>query len=544
MVEGKYRKYVDDILQGKIPSNTYIKRACQRFLNDIDDNSKYYLDTDECDRCVAFCESLTLFKDQFANQQVKLMDWQKFFIYNVFGIKDKETNKRKYKQAFLFIPRKNSKSTLAVMCLLYQLVTSGENSEIIFVANSTKQAKIAFGMVLEFVKRMDSKGRFFKSYRDSVIFLPLNSKLFVLSSDTKQMDGYGAHYLCDEAESYKDDKIVATLRNGQASLENPLGLIISTAGYEKLYLYDLFKTSVEILYGLKKQDNLFCMLYCLEEGMDYTDEKNFIIANPSYGVTVAHDFLVEEVENSINNPTAKVSTLTKNFNVFCDVSETWISSTDIAESTMNIDLQEYKDKITTLYIGIDLASVCDLTAVSVMFMIDGTYYFKNYYYLPLHTVNTSVNSELYKKWVREKKLTVSQGKTTDYDLVLNDIMKLSNDFYIEGIFYDKWNSSQFIHECEKQGFVCKPISQSIGAFNKPTKELQRLILNGKVKIDNNPITRFCFSNVVIKSDWNDNIKPDKATNEDKIDGVIAMIQSLSGYLLSNDPYFEGDILTI
>ena len=544
MINEKYLQYATKILNGTIPSNTYIKQACERFMGDIADDSLYYLDTDECDRCVSFCESLTLFKDQYANQQVKLMEWQKFFIYNVFGIKNKETHKRKYKQAFLFIPRKNSKTTLAVMCLLYQLITSGENSEIIFVANSTKQAKIAFSMVDEFVKRLDPKSKYFKHYRDSIIFLPLNSKLFVLSSDTSQMDGYGAHYLCDEAESYRDDKIVATLRNGQASLENPLGLIISTAGYEKMYLYDLFKTSTEILQGLKKQDSLFCLLYCLEDGMDYSDENNFIVANPSYGVTVSKEFLKEEVENSINNSSAKISTLTKNFNVFCDVSETWINSQDIANSTMNIDLQEYKDKVDTIYVGVDLASVCDLTAVSIMFVIDGIYYFKTYYYLPTETIKTSVNTELYKKWYREKKLIGSHGKTTDYDMVLNDIMKLNKDFYIEAIYYDKWNSSQFIKNCESQGLKCVPISQSIGAFNKPTKEMQRLILNDKVRIDNNPITRFCFSNVVIKSDWNGNVKPDKATNEDKIDGVISMIQCLSGYLISNEPYYDGEILTL
>ena len=119
---------------------------------------------------------------------------------------------------------------------------------------------------------------------------------------------------------------------------------------------------------------------------------------------------------------------------------------------------------------------------------------------------------------------------TDYDYILNDLLKANEKVYIRSIAYDSYNATQWAISATEQSLPLEPFSQSLGSFNKPTKELERLIRSGKVVIDNNEITRFCFANVVLKFDYCDNIKPTKATNQNKIDGVIAMIQALGAYL--------------
>lgn len=108
--------------------------------------------------------------------------------------------------------------------------------------------------------------------------------------------------------------------------------------------------------------------------------------------------------------------------------------------------------------------------------------------------------------------------------------------------YDKWNATQWAINTQNQGLPLEEYSQSIGNFNRPTKELERLILSDKAVIDNNEITRWCFRNVEIKQDWNDNSKPVKSSRMKKIDGVIAMIQSLGIYL--TNPTVANDMIII
>jgi phage terminase large subunit-like protein len=85
-------------------------------------------------------------------------------------------------------------------------------------------------------------------------------------------------------------------------------------------------------------------------------------------------------------------------------------------------------------------------------------------------------------------------------------------------------------------------SQTLGNFNKPTREIERLILSGKAIIDNNEINRYCFRNVTLKSDHNGNVKPNKQIDKKKIDGTIAMIQALGCFL--DVPKFNNEITII
>ena len=115
-------------------------------------------------------------------------------------------------------------------------------------------------------------------------------------------------------------------------------------------------------------------------------------------------------------------------------------------------------------------------------------------------------------------------------------------FNIISVSYDKFNATQWAINATEQGLPLEEYSQTLGNFNRPTKELERLILSGKAVIDNNDITRNCFRNVVLKSDYCGNVKPVKSQDKKKIDGVIAMIQALGGYLLT--PHYTNTIFTI
>lgn len=185
-----------------------------------------------------------------------------------------------------------------------------------------------------------------------------------------------------------------------------------------------------------------------------------------------------------------------------------------------------------VYMGFDLAAVSDLTAFTIMLVDpdEEKYYFKTWYYLPKSALDGKYNSELYKMWAQKGFLTLTDSETTDYAYIKNDILYWYNNLEVQLVSYDSWNATSLVNDLIKEGLPMQSYSQSIGNFNRPTKELERLILSDKVVIDNNPITRFCFDSVELKVDINGNAKPCGDHQSHKIDGVISMLNCLGGYL--------------
>jgi phage terminase large subunit-like protein len=245
-----------------------------------------------------------------------------------------------------------------------------------------------------------------------------------------------------------------------------------------------------------------------------------------------------------NNPINEVGVKTKTLNMWCQSAAVWIRDSVIAKSISNVDITSLGEdgEQPVCYVGVDLAAVSDLTAVSAMIVKGDKYYFQTKYFLPESALEEKQNKELYKQWQRQGHLIVTKGNVTDYDYVLKELMELDKVATIQGIYYDSWNSTQFAISATELGLPMIPYSQAISNFNRPTKEFERLMLQGNVVIDRNDATMFCFRNVSIKTDHNGNAKPVKYNDVDKIDGVIAMLSALGGYLTKERFSNEIDII--
>jgi len=181
-----------------------------------------------------------------------------------------------------------------------------------------------------------------------------------------------------------------------------------------------------------------------------------------------------------------------------------------------------------------------LTAVAYMVEKDEICYFKVDYYLPLGAIDKSSNKDIYRKWIRDGYLKTTNSKTINYDEIIADMIKVNDSLPIIQVLYDKYNARSWAQKCEENGLLMTPFSQTLGAFNTPTKEFERMLYQNKIVIDNNPITRFCFSNVELKYDDKENCKPIKSNGANgKIDGVIAILESYGGYL--NNAKFTANI---
>lgn len=530
-------QYAKDVVSGKILACQWVKLACKRFLDDIN-SQDYYFDEKKYNTLTTFTGVMKHYSSGAAGKPFILEPWEDFIICNIFCLYRVDTRRRKYKTAHISVSRKNGKTTLAAALGLFSLIADGEPaSSVIMAANSREQAHIDFDAASAFARQLDPRKKSLKVLRNEIVFQKNNASLKVISADASTGDGLNpSMVILDELHEAVDSKLFDVLRSGQGFREQPLMLSITTAGFRIGGFCNQYEDYCkEILMGQKVDDTLFALLYTLDDGDDWTDESNFIKSNPNLGITVKRDWLSEQVNQAKNSSSLEVGVKTKNLNVWCSSSTTWIPEQYIRKSLMDVDLTEFKNKNNYLvYLGFDLAAISDLTAVSIMFVDPDTeeYFFKTWYYLPKSALDGKYNSELYKMWSSKGFLTLTDSETTDYNYIQNQIVYLYETFDVQGVFYDSWNAQQLVNNLVNEGLPMTAYSQSIGNFNKPTKEMERLVLSDKARFDNNPITRFCFDNVELKVDLNGNCKPASPTQHTsgKIDGVISMLNALGGYL--------------
>lgn len=536
-----YIQYPVDVISGNVIAGKHIKKACERFFSLMDDDRYMFLE-EKVDKVIRLYHHLRHFKGRHSGKPFVLEPWQEWIIASIYGFYNKSDGSRLTQTVYIEVARKNGKTALAAGIGLNALINDDEDgAEVYFAANSKDQVKIsAWPLCSNFAKAFDPKEKYLKVYRDTINFDKTISWLKVLAADSTKLDGPNpSTFILDEYHAAKSNSLKAVLESGQGTRDNPLEIIITTAGFDKLGpCYELRTTATEILNGLKEDDSFFMAIYSLDEKDDWKDEANWIKSNPNMDVTVKSSYLRKEVRKAMNTPSDEVNVKTKNLNMWCDSSDVWIPDDYILACSRKVDLADFTTN-DDCFAGIDLSSTSDLTCVSFMIPKDGKFYFKTLYYLPEEALETKKNKEQYSEWVRLGFLKLTPGNVVDYDYILDDILSVDKRLYIVKVGYDSWNATQFVINATDKGLPMEPVSQSIGNFNRPTKEMERVILSGNVVIDNNPITRFCFRNVVMKLDHNGNTKPSKEYRDKKIDGVISMIEAMGVCLMT--PQYSNSI---
>ena len=537
-----YYKYCEDVLSGKILTGSTIKLACKRFQKDLT-RSDLYFDEEKVDRAIEFISTLRHYTGKHSGQPFKLEGWQAFIVANLIGFYWKDSGSRRFTSSYIEVSRKNGKTAIAAALCLYFLIADGEDgAEVLLAANSKDQAKIAFEMCSKFCKGLDPSGKYLTCYRADILFPMTNSKLKVLAADDSTLDGFNASFgLLDEYHAAKNSKVRDVIKSSMGMRQNPHLCTITTAGFDKsLPCYQMRTVAIEVLNGVKVDDEMFIAIYSLDASDDWKDEANWIKSNPNLDVTVTKKYIKGQIQTAINNPSDEVGVKTKTLNLWCDATNVWLPDEYIIKCTDKINIEDFRDCIT--YVGVDLAATSDLTAVAYLIIKEDKYYYYVQYYLPESALIEKPDRELYKLWKRTGQLNITSGNVTDYDYITTDLLKASNVLSIQAVEYDPYNSTQWAIDATSKGLPLQQYPQTIGNFNKPTRELERLILSGKIVLDNNEINRFCFRNVELKADHNGNIKPNKGIATKKIDGVIAMIQALGGYLLV--PHYSNEIITV
>ena len=547
-----YIKYAQDIVDGNITACENIILACKRFLSWFERDDMYfdYADVDQKIRFVAKMKHSTGIHNR---QPFILLPWQQWCFASIFGWKWTSNNLRVTENVMMFMARKNGKTaTCAAIALVAAVCDKEASPEIEFVANNSQQAAIGFTQTKDYAESLDPKKKIFKRFRSEIRIPPVKGTIKVLASDSMGLDGYNSSlFILDEMHAQRNWDLYNVLRSSQGMRQQPLAIVITTAGFllNGYPCYEMRQTCTEILRGLKKDDSFFAALYELDEDDDWKDESTWIKANPSLGQTVRYEYLRGQVQQATNNTSLEIGVKTKNFNLFCQSADVWITDTYIQNNSQRIDVSKLIGEYA--YMGVDLSAISDLTCTSVMFppnrfreYYPDKFIFKTFVYIPEEAFETSINAELYKQWKRQGYVTMTSGNVVDYDYILLDQKQVMQDTTLQGVYYDSWNATQWAINATNEGLLLEPYSQALGNFNKPTKLFEMLIKSGKVIIDDNPCVRWCFGNVELKTDWNENCKPIKSAGDKnkKIDPVISMLEALGGYL--NSPHYQPEVFTL
>jgi phage terminase large subunit-like protein len=540
-----YVDYVKGVLDGSIVACEYIRLACQRTL-DFDNRDDMYFDVEDVDSRIRFIWKLKHSTGQHNHKHFRLLPWQLWLISQIFGWKWKDTGFRVTRKVFLMISRKNGKTSIASALSLAAMIGDKESGqEIDLIANNSRQAGIAFEQIKNYCESIDPQDKVFKRYRSEIRVPMLKSKIQVLSSESMGLDGYNSSVvLFDEFHAQKDWNLYNVMKSSQGAREQPLMIVLTTAGFligETYPCYSTWETCIEILRREKQDDTYFSAIYQLDPTDDWEDEDAWIKCSPSLDQTVFRSFMRDEIAAAKNNTALENGVRTKTLNEWRQAENVWLPHELIKSHMQPLSIEEMKNlpNVSMGYIGVDLSAVSDLTALTLMVESDGKFYFKSWAFVPEECLQGGVNAQRYREWANNKYIDITPGNVQDYDYILDKIVQIDKIIPIAGIFYDTWNAIQFAVNATNLGLPMFPYSQALGNFNRPTKQYELLLKSGRVVMDYNPAVLWCFASSTLKQDFNGNCKPIKADkNNGKIDMVIAMLESLGGYYLDNAPDVE------
>lgn len=540
-------RYAQRVIAGEIVACKLTRLACERFLKDLARTDwQWRFDEALATRACTFIEHLPHIKGQWARQRLKitLEDWQVFIVCNLFGWVDKDTGLRRFITCYLEVARKNAKSTLAAGIALYMLAADGEpGAEVYSAATTGDQARIVFDVARQMVLREADFIRGGIDPQRHGLYMPEDARKFEpLNAEGSTLDGLNPHCtIIDELHAHKRRDVYDVLDTARGARDQSLLASITTAGSDRAGIcYEQRTYVVKVLEGVFSDERYFGVIYTLDDQDDWTDPDVWPKANPNYGVSVLVEDFERSAREAMNKPSAQNNFLTKRLNVWVNADSAWMDmrAWDRCHNpALKLDDFEGQDCIAAF----DLASKVDIAARVLLFKRGKKYAAFGRYYLPEQAVDDGRNSQ-YSGWSRLGRLTVTDGNVVDYDRIETDLKEDAGRFRLTEVPYDPFQAMQFSQRMLAEGLPMVEMRATVLNFSEPMKELEKLVLEGNFEHDGDPVLTWMVSNVVCHRDAKDNIYPRKEREENKIDGVVALIMALGRHMAGHKQEPEPGII--
>lgn len=493
-----------------------------------------------------FHDDLRHVKGEKAYTPFYLERWQQAIMANLFGWVRKSDGRRRYRQAFIFVPRKNGKTPIAAGIVLYLLFEGNEpGAEIYGAASEYRQATFVFeharGMVLQ-SKRLLDRCKIYSGQAKSIQLTSDYSTYRVISSDAFTKHGFNCNaYIMDETHTQLNADLTDALETSVGARREPLGIHITTSDYERegSICNELHAHASKVRDGLHDPEFLPVIYEAADED-DWADPAVWGKANPNLGVSLSMDYLVSACEKAKRLPRYENVFKRLHLNIRTEQDVRWLPMEKWDECDDAIDEQELEGR--ACYAGLDLASTTDIAAFVLAFQgEDGRFDVLPFFWCPADGAHERERRDRvpYLTWSRQEHIEMTPGNVVDYDRIRERIVELGQRFEIQEIAIDRWNSTQLQTQLQGDGFDVVPFGQGFGSMTAPTKELEKLVLSGKISHGGHPVLRWMASNAAAEEDAAGNIKPSKKKSTEKIDGIVALIMALGRAMVSEDEESGG-----
>ncbi len=501
----------------------------------------YWFDEAAGERVVQFIEQYCChFEGEWAGRPLLLEDWQKGILRIVFGWMRRDGTRR-FRTAYIEIPRKNGKSITGGGVGLFLTIADNEaGAQVYATATKRDQAKIVWGAAEAMVKRSPRLRKFARAFKNNISCERLASKFEPLAADSDTQDGFNAHaQIMDEAHAHKDRHVYDVVATSMGARRQPINWIITTAGvYNPESIgWEMHERAIQVLEGVIEDDTFFAFIACADEDDDWEDPATWAKANPNLGISVKLDYLAEQCERARTTPTFLNTFLRYHLNRWTQQDKRWIpiEKWNACDRVVN----EVELKNMSCCAALDLSSKLDITALVLAFPRDeDTYDFVFRFWCPEATImeRSKVDRIPYDAWVRDGWMISTPGDMVDYSFPIAEIQKLGAVHRIEELAYDPWNASQTATGLQDLGFNMVEHRQGFVSMSEPTKMLEALIMSRKIghltERGPHPVMRWMVSNVAVKRDPAENMKPIKTSEKKRIDGVVAAVMALGRSMLT------------
>lgn len=557
-LQDRVMTYANNIKLGNTVAGKKTRQMIRRFYKDYERIDKedfpYYIDWMELVKVYHWAKLFKHRKGVLAGKPIELEDFQLFLLMNILCFKRKDTEYKRYREAYIQLARKNAKSQLLAIMTSYVTFLSPESEEGYITGYAKDQSNLVYDEILA---QIDAATLLSGTYNSSYNRIKVNKNGSIIKALSRESRRFGdgtnpSFVVVDEYHTHPTDEIVDVQRTGMMARPNPQIIYITTAGLNvESPCHSYYEYCSKILNPNldTENDNIFVAIYEADAGDDISKFETWQKANPLLTTYEAGiESLKSDLKMAQDQPEKMRAFLTKNMNLWVDHKEDgymdlskWNKCYDA-----NLEREEFM-RNANIYIGIDLSSRLDLTSVGMVAVYQGKFLVEQHSFVPetKFLERMSRDKVRYDLFEEQGLLSRTDGDSVDYSFVRDYVLSMTKKYNVMEVCYDPWNSTHLANELTEQGCLMVEIPQRITHLSNPTKNFREFVYESKVLHTDDGLLRWALNNVVLKVDDQENIMISKSRSMDRIDPIAAILNAFSraiydDQMLDLNTYFMSD----